>query len=261
MWNQRRGARETGGKRPESIHESIYENIYREAESVETGASMKEVKVLTKILRANDMIAAENRALLDSHGICCINLMSSPGAGKTTLLEKTSQLVSDSISLGAVEGDVATSLDGERLSAAGIPTVQVNTGGGCHLDAGMIKNALADLELDKTDLLFVENVGNLICPSSFDLGEHYRIVILSVAEGHDKPLKYPGMFISCNAVILSKIDLVDKCNFDLSAGKENALRVNPRLRVFELSSVEGTGMQEWVEFLGMLVKEKKAQRR
>jgi hydrogenase nickel incorporation protein HypB len=222
---------------------------------------MKEVKVLTKILKANDMIAAENRALLDSHGVCCINIMSSPGAGKTTLLEKTAQLLSGSISLGAVEGDVATSLDGERLGAAGIPTVQVNTGGGCHLDAGMIKNALQDLELDKTDLLFIEIVGNLICPSSFDLGEHLRAVMLSVPEGHDKPLKYPGMFISCNIVILSKIDLVDKCNFDVSVGKENALKVNPRLRIFELSSLEGKGMHEWIEFLRKLVKEKKAQKR
>jgi hydrogenase nickel incorporation protein HypB len=222
---------------------------------------MKEVKVLTKILKANDMIAAENRALLDSRGICCVNLMSSPGAGKTTLLEETARLLSGSISLGAVEGDVATSLDGERLSTAGIPTIQVNTGGGCHLDAGMIKNALQDLELDKTDLLFIENVGNLICPSAFDLGEHLRIVMLSVPEGPDKPLKYPGMFISCNVMILSKIDLVDKCNFAVSVGKENALRVNPRLRIFEVSSLEGTGMQEWIEFLRKLVKEKKAQKR
>ena len=219
---------------------------------------MREVKVLTKILKANDMIAAENRALLDSHGICCINLMSSPGAGKTTLLERTAQLFSGSISLGAVEGDVATSLDSERLSAAGIPTVQVNTGGGCHLDAGMIKHALLDLDLDRTDLLFVENVGNLICPSSFDLGEHHRGVMLSVAEGHDKPLKYPGMFISCDLMILSKTDLVGNCNFDLSVGKENALRVNPRLRIFELSSLAGTGMEEWIDFLKELVKGKKA---
>ena len=222
---------------------------------------MKQVKVLTKILAANDMIAAENRALLDSHGICCINLMSSPGAGKTTLLEKTAQIVSGSISLGAVEGDCATSLDGERLSAAGIPTVQVNTGGGCHLDAGMIKSALRDLNLEKTDLLFIENVGNLICPSSFDLGEHHRAVMLSVAEGDDKPLKYPGMFISCDVMVLSKIDLVDKCDFDLSAGKQNALRVNPRLKILELSSLEGAGMREWTEFLEKLVEEKRVQER
>lgn len=222
---------------------------------------MKEIKVLTKILKANDMIAAENRALFDSYGVCCVNLMSSPGAGKTTLLEKTSALLSCSTSLAAVEGDVATSLDAERLDAAGIPTVQVNTGGGCHLDAGMIKNAIESLELKGADLLFVENVGNLICPSSFDLGEHHRIVMLSVAEGHDKPLKYPGMFISCDAMILSKIDLVDKCNFDVSTGKENALKVNPRLRIFELSSVEGTGMPEWVEYLEELVREKKGRSR
>jgi len=218
---------------------------------------MREVKVLTKILKANDMIAAENRALFDSYGICCINLMSSPGAGKTTLLEKTSEMLPKSISIAAVEGDVATSLDAERLKAAGIPTVQVNTGGGCHLDAGMIKNALEYLDLRNTGLLFVENVGNLICPSSFDLGEHHRIVMLSIAEGHDKPLKYPGMFMSCEAMILSKTDLLGKCNFDLSAGKESALKVNPRLRIFELSSVEGAGMQEWVKYLEELVREKK----
>lgn len=220
---------------------------------------MKEVKVLTKILKANDMIAAENRALFDSHGICCMNLMSSPGAGKTTLLETTAQALSGALSLSAIEGDIATALDGERLNAVGIPTVQVNTGGGCHLDASMIKNASQDMDLRKTDFLFIENVGNLICPSSFDLGEHVRTVLLSVPEGEDKPLKYPGMFVNCDIAILSKMDLLDKCNFALSVGRENMLKVNPKLRVFEISSLEGTGVEEWIEFLRKLVKEKKSQ--
>ncbi len=218
---------------------------------------MKEVKVLTKILKANDLIAEENRALFDSHGICCMNLMSSPGAGKTTLLETTARALSGSLSLAAIEGDIATALDGERLNAAGIPTVQVNTGGGCHLDAGMIKNASQNLELEKADILFIENVGNLICPSSFDLGEHVRTVLLSVPEGEDKPLKYPGMFVNCDVAILSKVDLLDKCSFELAAGRENILKVNPKLRVFEISSMEGTGVEEWIEFLRKLVEEKR----
>jgi hydrogenase nickel incorporation protein HypB len=225
------------------------------------GETVKQVKVLTKILKANDMIAEENRALFDSHGICCLNMMSSPGAGKTTLLEKTAQILAGSISLAAIEGDVATALDGERLSAAGIPTVQVNTGGGCHLDAGMIKNASEDLDLEGTDLLFIENVGNLICPSSFDLGEHVRAVLLSVPEGEDKPLKYPGMFVNCHVAVLSKVDLLDKCGFPISVARENILKVNPKLRIFEISSLEGTGVEEWIEFLRELVREKRDQAR
>jgi hydrogenase nickel incorporation protein HypB len=221
------------------------------------GEHVKEVKILTKILKANDMIAAENRILFDSQEICCLNLMSSPGAGKTTLLERTAKALSGSLSLAAIEGDIATALDGERLNAAGIPTVQVNTGGGCHLDAGMIKNASQDLNLERTDILFIENVGNLICPSSFDLGEHVRVVLLSIPEGEDKPLKYPGMFVNCDVAILSKVDLLGKCSFDISTGKENLLKVNPKLKVFEVSSTEGSGMEEWIEFLRKLVKEKK----
>ena len=218
---------------------------------------MKEVKVLTKILKANDMIAVEIRSLLDSHGIPCLNLMSSPGAGKTTFLEETARLLSGSLSLAAIEGDVATSLDGERLNAAGIPTVQVNTGGGCHLDASMIKDALRDFDLNKTDLLFIENVGNLICPSSFDLGEHVRVVLLSLPEGEDKPLKYPAMFLNSSVLVLSKVDLAERGAGILAASKANALRVNPRLKVFEVSSKDGTGLEEWADYLRGLVADKK----
>jgi len=218
---------------------------------------MKEVKVLTKILKANDMIAAEIRSLLDSHGIPCLNLMSSPGAGKTTLLEKTARLLSGSFSLAAIEGDVATSLDGERLNAAGIPTVQVNTGGGCHLDASMIKDALQNFDLAKTDLLFIENVGNLICPSSFDLGEHVRVVLLSLPEGEDKPLKYPAMFLNSSVLVLSKVDLAGRGGGTLAASRANALKVNPRLKVFEVSSTEGSGLAEWADYLKALVAQKK----
>jgi hydrogenase nickel incorporation protein HypB len=218
---------------------------------------VKEVKVLTKILKANDMIAAEIRSLLDFHGIPCLNLMSSPGAGKTTLLEKTAQILSGSLSLAAIEGDVATSLDGERLNAAGIPTVQVNTGGGCHLDASMIKDALQNFDLEKTDLLFIENVGNLICPSSFDLGEHVRVVLLSLPEGEDKPLKYPAMFINSSVLVLSKIDLAEKSGSSSASSRANALRVNPRLKVFEISSRDGTGLEEWGDYLKKLVAERK----
>ncbi len=218
---------------------------------------MKEIKVLTKILKANDILAAENRSLLDSKGISCLNLMSSPGAGKTTLLEATARRLSGSLSLSAIEGDVATSLDAERLDAAGVPTVQVNTGGGCHLDAGMIRDALKNLDLEQTDLLFIENVGNLICPSSFDLGEHVRVVLLSLPEGEDKPLKYPSMFLSSSVLVLSKIDLADKCGADLATAKANALRVSPGLRVFEVSSKDGTGLDKWIGFLKALVQDKR----
>jgi len=222
---------------------------------------MKEIKVLTKILKANDIIAAENRAALDSRGICCLNLMSSPGAGKTTLLEAVARALSGSLSLAAIEGDVATALDAERLSTVGIPTVQVNTGGGCHLDAGMIKDALENLELEKTDILFIENVGNLICPSSFDLGEHVRVVLLSVPEGEDKPLKYPSMFINSSVLVLSKTDLAERCGLDPAKMKANARQVNPKLRVFELSSKTGAGMGDWVQYLKALVSEKKGKKK
>ncbi|MBN1504211.1 MAG: hydrogenase nickel incorporation protein HypB [Candidatus Eisenbacteria bacterium] len=222
---------------------------------------MKEVKVLTKVLKANDMIAAEIRSLLDLHAVPCLNLMSSPGAGKTTLLEKTAKLLSGSLSLAAIEGDVATSLDGERLNAVGIPTVQVNTGGGCHLDATMIKDALQNFDLDKTDLLFIENVGNLICPSTFDLGEHVRVVLLSLPEGEDKPLKYPAMFLNSSVLVLSKVDMVGWNVGTLAASRANALKVNPRLKVFEVSSTEGTGLKEWADYLRALVVEKKRGKR
>ena len=206
------------------------------------------VKVATKILEANDRIALENRRLFDEAGLFVINLMSAPGAGKTSVLEKT--LLQDSgLKIGVIEGDIAGTDDAERIDKLNAPVVQINTGGACHLDANMIYEVLNDLPLKELDLLFIENVGNLVCPAEFKVGEDIKVMLLSITEGHDKPLKYPLMFQESSALLLNKIDLAPYLDVDIDKIKRDSLSLNPKLKIFEVSCKSGHGMPEWIEWL------------
>ena len=206
------------------------------------------VKVATKILEANDRIALENRKIFDRAGLFVINLMSGPGAGKTSLLERTMAGRKD-LRIGVIEGDIAGSDDAERIEKFGAPVVQINTGGACHLDANMISEVLADMPLDEIDLLFIENVGNLVCPAEFKVGEDMKVMLLSIAEGHDKPLKYPLMFQESSALVLNKIDLAPYTDADIGKIKKDALSLNPGLKIFEVSCRTGQGISEWIDWL------------
>ncbi len=211
------------------------------------------VKVATKILEANDRIALENRRLFDEAGVFVINLMSAPGAGKTSVLEKT--LLQDSgLKIGVIEGDIAGTDDAERIEKLNAPVVQINTGGACHLDANMIYEVLKDLPLKELDLLFIENVGNLVCPAEFKVGEDIKVMLLSITEGHDKPLKYPLMFQESSALLLNKIDLAPYLDVDIDKIKKDSLSLNPKLKIFEVSCKTGKGMPEWIEWVKDKVK-------
>jgi hydrogenase accessory protein HypB len=207
------------------------------------------IPVVKAILSANDAVAAENRAAFDAAGLLAVNLMSSPGAGKTSLILATLERLPPSLRAGVIEGDIASTLDAERIAARNIPVVQINTGGACHLDAPMIRSALSHLPLPDLDLLFIENVGNLVCPAEFDLGAHLRIVVASVPEGHDKPYKYPGMFQKADAVVLNKVDLMPHIDFDLSAFQHGLSILRPGIPLFLLSCRTGQGVDEWVGWL------------
>ncbi len=219
-----------------------------------------EIKVLRKVLAANDRVADDNRNLFDANGITVINLMSSPGSGKTTLLDKTIEALKGELKIAVIEGDIQTTMDAERLSRHNVPIVQINTapiGGDCHLDAAMINAALRDLKLEGLDLIFVENVGNLVCPAEFEIGEHFKAVVISVTEGEDKPLKYPLMFQVCKWAVISKTDLLSVLDFDLDKLREYMKQVNPKQEVFELSSRSGAGLDAWLNRLREAVKAKK----
>lgn len=203
------------------------------------------VKLVKNILEANDRIAEENRRIFDQNGIFVINMMSAPGAGKTTLLEKTIRALKDSIRIGVIEGDIATTRDAERIEAAGVPVVQINTDGACHLDGNMIRGVIDDLPLSKIDLLIIENVGNLVCPAEFKVGEDAKVMLLSATEGDDKPLKYPLMFSESSLLLINKIDLIQHLNFDLSKVRKDSLSLNPKLDIFEVSAKTGKGMEQW----------------
>ena len=210
---------------------------------------MAEVKVVEKIMGANEQIAAQNRRLLDERGIVTVNLMASPGAGKTSLIMRTIEALRDRLRIGAIEGDTASRVDADRVATAGVPVVQINTGGGCHLDAPMVRYALDRLPLDEIDLLLIENVGNLVCPAGFALGEHVRVLIASVPEGDDKPYKYPGMFSSVDAVVINKTDLLPYLEFDVPAFRRLIAGLNPEARIFEVSCTTGEGVGVWAEWL------------
>lgn len=211
------------------------------------------VKVVAQILEANDRIAAENKKVFHESGVYVINLMSAPGAGKTSLIERTIKELYKKLRIGVIEGDIAGTDDAQRIEVLGIPIVQINTGGACHLDANMINEAVADLPLKDIDLLIIENVGNLVCPAEFKVGEDMKIMILSITEGDDKPLKYPLMFQESSALILNKIDLLPHTNADLKKIKNNSLSLNPALKIFEVSCKTGEGISEWTSWLQSLV--------
>jgi len=208
-----------------------------------------EIKVLKDILGANDQIAERNRELLDSKGIFAVNMMSSPGAGKTSLILETIKRLGAKTRVGVIEGDVSSSIDAEAVARVGVPVLQINTGGGCHLDANMIGGALSALPLDDIDLLIIENVGNLICPAEFALGEHRKAVIASIPEGDDKPFKYPLMFQQADAVVINKVDLLPYLKFDVPAFSRAIRGINGKVEIFPLSCVSGEGIEPWVSWL------------
>ena len=201
------------------------------------------------LLTRNDAFAAENRRALERAGVFALNLLSSPGSGKTTLLVKTIEHLAGRLPLAVIEGDQQTRLDAERIAATGAPVTQINTGKGCHLDAHMVGHALGQLPLRRGGLLLIENVGNLVCPAAFDLGEARKVVVLSVTEGEDKPLKYPDMFRAADLLLLNKCDLLPHLEFDVERALACARIVKPGIRVIRLSATRGQGMDEWVEWL------------
>jgi hydrogenase nickel incorporation protein HypB len=205
-----------------------------------------------RVLGRNDALAARNRTDLAGRGVVAVNLMSSPGSGKTTLLERTVQELSAVRRIAVVEGDQETLLDAERIRATGCPVVQINTGEGCHLDAAMLSRAVAELDPPAGSLLFVENVGNLVCPALFDLGETVRVVIMSTPEGADKPAKYPHMFRTADLVLINKVDLLPYVQFDPQRCAETIRRVNPGARVLLVSATSGAGLADWYSWLGSL---------
>ncbi|MGO9612184.1 MAG: hydrogenase nickel incorporation protein HypB [Dissulfurispiraceae bacterium] len=207
------------------------------------------LKVVSKILDANERIAQENQRTFKDAGVYVINLMSSPGAGKTSLLEKTIQKLSGTVAVGVIEGDITGSDDARRIDNLGVPVVQINTGGACHLDANMINEVLMDLPLKDLKILFIENVGNLVCPAEFKVGEDIKVMILSLTEGDDKPLKYPLMFQESSALIVNKIDLAPLLTVDVQKIRRDALSLNPSIGIFEVSCKTGEGIEEWAKWL------------
>lgn len=207
------------------------------------------VELEQDILQQNNLLAERNRGFLEAKNILALNLVSSPGSGKTSLLERTLKDLREEFSCYVIEGDQQTSNDANRIAATGAPVVQINTGKGCHLDSDMVNKALKKLRPTDGALLFIENVGNLVCPSLFDLGEGARVVIISVTEGDDKPIKYPDMFYSSDLCIINKTDLLPYVQFDVEKTKEYALRVNHHLKFIELSATSGEGMEQWYEWL------------
>jgi hydrogenase nickel incorporation protein HypB len=210
---------------------------------------MAKVTVIERLSKANDQIASDNQALLDRTRTRAINLMASPGAGKTSLLMRTVETVGERLAIGAIEGDTASQVDADRVATTGIPVIQINTGGGCRLDANMLRPALDALPLEEIDLLLIENVGNLVCPAGMALGQHVDVVIASVPEGDDKPYKYPGIFTAVDAVVVNKIDLLPYLDFDVAAFRELIAGLNPGARVFEVSCRTGEGFDEWTAWL------------
>jgi hydrogenase nickel incorporation protein HypB len=207
------------------------------------------VQIEQDILSKNNGYAAKNRKLFDDRGIFALNLVSSPGSGKTTLLVKTIELLKEQVAICVVEGDQQTSNDAERIRATGVPALQINTGKGCHLDGHMVGHAIERLQPTDESLFLIENVGNLVCPAAFDLGEHHKVAILSVTEGEDKPLKYPDMFRAADVMLLNKCDLLPHLDFDADLAEANARQVNPNLTVFRISATRGEGMSAWVDWI------------
>jgi hydrogenase nickel incorporation protein HypB len=222
-----------------NVHDHVHDHVH-----------VRRVGMESAVLAKNDGVAAENRLFLEALGIAAFNFVSSPGAGKTSLLVALIGELGERVRIGVIEGDQETSRDAERIRVTGVQAIQINTGTGCHLDAGMVKGALGELELVHGSLLFIENVGNLVCPALFDLGERAKVVVMSVTEGEDKPLKYPHMFRAARVLVLTKIDLLAHVECDLGQLVENARRINPQLRVFAVSARSGTGLPALADWLG-----------
>ncbi len=212
---------------------------------------MKKVDVGRKILSENDKYAFANTLFLTEHKKFCLNMISSPGSGKTTILTRTITDLKGEIKIGVIEGDISTDLDARRIKETEAPVVQINTDGACHLSAAQISTAIKKLPLDNTDLIFIENVGNLVCPSAFELGEKGKIVVLSVAEGDDKPAKYPGIFAKSKVMLINKIDLLEGglVDFDVERAKSDARKLNKGIKIFQISAKTGQGMDEWYDWL------------
>jgi len=210
---------------------------------------MATIDVSKPILDRNEKLAAENRARFDAAGVFVLDLMASPGAGKTSTILATIAALRDRYQIAVIEGDIASKVDAEKVKAHGIPAVQINTGGACHLESDMIKRAVDTLPLDELDLIIVENVGNLVCPTEFYLGEHAKVMILSVPEGHDKPYKYPGIFQISEAVILNKVDTMPVFDFDEAEFESVVRSLNPSSPIFRIAATKGQGIDEWAEWL------------
>ena len=212
-------------------------------------STQREIAVMANLLQNNDIHAEINRKHFKENKCLAVNIIGSPGAGKTTLLERTLSYIKDKHRVAVIEGDIFTSKDADRIAQHDIPVIQINTGGGCHLDSKMVEKVLPEFQWDNLDLMIVENVGNLVCPADFDLGEDFKVVVLSVVEGDDKPAKYPVIFRNSKVAILNKMDLLALVDTNLEAMKEDILKINPEIKIFEVSCRTGDGLQEWVAWL------------
>ena len=249
------------GEGHEHPHPDAHRHSYAPAHAHAPGVSPRRmVQIEQDILSKNNAYAGENRQRLADRGIFALNLVSSPGSGKTTLLVKTIELLEGRQRVAVIEGDQQTSQDAERIRATGAPAIQINTGKGCHLDAHMVGHAMGKLELPQDSLLMIENVGNLVCPAAFDLGEAHKVVILSVTEGEDKPIKYPDMFRAATLMLMNKCDLLPHLNFSVPRAIEYARRVNPGIEVIEVSATTGEGMEAWLAWIARGAAEARIQR-
>ncbi|KXS45350.1 MAG: hydrogenase nickel incorporation protein HypB [Candidatus Frackibacter sp. T328-2] len=216
---------------------------------------MAKIKVVSDVLQANDVLADCNQRLLREKNIWSINFMGSPGAGKTTILEKTVKELRNTLDIGVIEGDIYTAKDAERIEKYDIPVIQINTDGGCHLDANMVQKALEEFDLNLLNLMVIENVGNLVCPSDFALGEEAKVMAMSITEGADKPLKYPSMFRNSEVLLLNKMDLLPACDFDMDAFEEDVYSINPGIEIIKVSAIKEEGLEEWYQWLIAKVEE------
>lgn len=230
-------------------HEHRHDDSHPHTHSHAEAHASRRISIEEDLLAKNNRLAAFNRALFKEKGILVLNLVSSPGSGKTSLLERTLRELSGRYRCAVIEGDQQTDNDARRIAATGVPVKQINTGAGCHLDAHMVMHATESFDLDNLDILFIENVGNLVCPAAFDLGEAHKVVVLSVTEGEDKPLKYPQMFHNSGLMLLNKVDLLPHLSFDVAQCKEYAARVGHDLPILEVSAVTGQGLEAWYEWL------------
>jgi hydrogenase nickel incorporation protein HypB len=217
-------------------------------------ADRKVVQALTKVLDANDRQAQENREHFEKHGVYAINLMSSPGAGKTSLIEATVEALMDEVRIGVIEGDLETDLDAQRIKNKGAPAYQITTGGACHLDAFMVHEGIHNLPLENLDIVFIENVGNLVCPASYDVGAHMNVVLLAVTEGDDKPEKYPVMFRNAGLLVITKTDLLPYVDFSIERAVKSARKIKPNIDFIALSCKTKEGLEDWLEYIKLKVK-------